>query len=768
MVWGTVFALAAGVVGFTWLDRNILSTLPEDLSSWQDWRPNTTVKVYAADESLIDEFWIERRTWVDLDELPDHVWQAFIAAEDRRFFQHRGVDPLGIARAFVVNIQAGAVRQGGSTLTQQLVKNLMVGDARSYERKLREAVLAWRLERELSKRQILELFVNFVFLGSGNYGVEAAAVDFFGVSARDLDPGQAALLAGLIPAPSLYNPRSSPERARERRAIVLRGMVAAGYLQESDAELYLDDPVLTPGRPRITPGRDASHVTLVRRELRRIMPGQAVFQEGLRVQVPLDPALQSVAEAAVRDALAALVERQGRQGPTRRLSEKDRARFAQRAPGLRRDEAQGRPLAPQLGDCFEAMVPDNGKLDALVAGPFQLSLRAEDRALKVRDPTGEGQPAPLSQRTAPGDVLDVCLVEEGVVTLSAAPWAQGAAVVVENLTGRILAVVGGHEVALEGFVRATQAKRQPGSSFKPYVYGAALLSGHSQLDMVLDAPLALPAGGGKTWSPQNYSGGFAGNLPMRTAIAKSLNTVAVRLAMEVGPQEVARLAGAMGVRTPLREDLTIALGSSEVTPMDQAMGYATIARMGVPTEPVFIDRLLDRDGQALARAGGVFDVGDGTHVRLPGGPRERALPPGVAYELADMMREVVRAGTARRAWSPDHDRAGKTGTTNGFQDAWFVGFTPRYTVAVWVGSDGTTSLGASETGGRVSLPAWLRIIEALDQPAGERFLMPPEAMLVPYGGQWVGVARGHVPKVALQVPALPEEAPLPAFPSSRR
>ncbi|MCB9795288.1 MAG: PBP1A family penicillin-binding protein [Alphaproteobacteria bacterium] len=764
-LWGLVVALVAGVLGFRWFDRTILSTLPEDLSAWRGWRPSTTVRVYASDGALVDEFWIERRTWVPLEELPDHVWQAFLAAEDRRFFEHRGVDPLGIARAFVVNLQAGEVRQGGSTLTQQLVKNLMVGDARSYERKLREAVLAYRLERELSKEQILELFVNFVFLGAGNYGVEAAAWDYFGVSARELDPGQAALLAGLIPAPSIYNPRSSPERARERRAIVLRSMVAMGVLSEEETVALLDEPVLTPGQPRVEKGRDASYATLVRRELRRLMPGGQVFSAGVDLQVPLDPAVQAAAEGAVREALAAHVARQGRQGATRRLDPAQRERFLTSAPRLRRDPQTGAPLPPAVGDCFEALVPSPMSLDALAAGPFRFALRDGDRQLPVRDPKGEKPPAPLKGRVGPGDVLGVCLEEGGQVSLSDAPWAQGAAVVLENLSGRVLAVVGGYEVALEGFVRAAQARRQPGSSFKPYVYGAALLSGKSQLDDVLDAPLSLPAGGGRTWSPKNYSGGFAGRLPMRRALALSLNTVAVRLAMEVGPQEVARLAAAMGVRTPLREDLTIALGSSEVTPLDQALGYATIARMGVPTDPVFIDAMVDREGRPLARAGGALVLGDGARVELPGGPKPRALPAGVAYELADMLREVVRAGTARRASNPDYDRAGKTGTTNGFQDAWFVGFTPRYTVAVWIGTDGTHSLGPSETGGRAALPAWLKIIEALDQPAGERFMLPPDAMLLPRDGQWVGVARG---RGAIGGAPPPPEAPLPAFPSAPR
>jgi len=309
-------------------------------------------------------------------------------------------------------------------------------------------------------------------------------------------------------------------------------------------------------------------------------------------------------------------------------------------------------------------------------------------------------------------------------------------------------------------VRATQARRQPGSSFKPYVYGAALMAGARQTDTVVDGPISLPAGNGQMWTPKNYDGGYAGALPMRTALAKSLNTVAVRLALSAGPETVGRLARSMGVRTPLRKDGTIALGSSEVTPMDQAIGYATIARMGVPTDPVYIDRLEGGDGQTLGVAGGPVVYPSAPIGRLPGGALPRALPAGVAYELADMLREVVVAGTARRAADPRFDRAGKTGTTNDNVDAWFVGFTPQHTIAVWIGADSTHSLGDKETGGKAALPAWLAIAEALGPVEGARLPIPDEAALVSWGGRWVGRPRG--------VGASPAwgSSPLPAFPTA--
>ena len=750
--------LIVGGAGYHWFETNILSTLPDDLSGVTDWRPPTTCTVYAADGSPVDDFYLERRVWVPIDELAPTTWQAFIAAEDRRFFEHPGVDPRGVARAFVENLRAGGVHQGGSTITQQLVKNLLVGNERTYERKLREAVLAVRLERELDKMRILELFINYVFLGSGNYGVEAAAQDYFGISARDLDPGQAAMVAGLIPAPSRYNPRRSPELAAWRRRITLEQMVVDGYVDEAALPAWLEAPVALPREPQVVRGKDASYVTMVRREVRRLLPSNLAFNEGLSVHTAFDPALQAVAESAVREAIAAVDKRQGRRSAAVRLSRPEWEAFLARGPGLPRE--QGSFVPPTPGTCFDSLVGEKRNLAALAAGPYTFALARPEWSTMVRH-TDSG-PMPLHQVVRAGDVLRVCLQEERTITLDPRPFAEGAAVVLESRTGRVLALVGGYEVGLEGFVRATQARRQPGSSFKPYVYAAALQQGRTQLDIVQDAPLSLSAGGGKLWTPKNYSGGSSGPMSMRSALARSVNVPAVRTALEVGMEEVVRTARAMGVRTPLRTDPTVALGSSEVTPMDQALGYATIARMGIPTDPVYIDYLVDWRGRTV-NAGDPLLVAGQEVARLPGGPRPRALSAGVAYELADMLREVVHAGTARRAWVADQDRAGKTGTTNDSLDAWFVGFTPEHTIAVWVGTDGKTSLGQGETGGRTALPAWMRIVDALPSTAGQTLPMPDEAIRVKTDVGWVGLARGHVPRSALPTRIVAADDPLPGF-----
>ncbi|MCB9674721.1 MAG: PBP1A family penicillin-binding protein [Alphaproteobacteria bacterium] len=717
----------SGVAGYIWFSQNILAGLPTDLTAYRDWVPLTSVSVLDADGNEVDTFYVERREWVDLDTLPDHVWQAFVAAEDRRFFQHRGVDGFGIARALVENFRAGRTKSGASTLTQQLVKNLLVGSERSYRRKLKEAVLANRLERDLGKKRILELYLNYIALGSGNYGVEAAAQDYFDVPASELDIGQAALIAGLVPAPSRYSPRAWPEVSKQRRALVLGRMERAGYLTPEQAEPFLDAPIIVAPRESPTSDLNAAYVTEVRREIRRTFGVEMPFKKGFTVQTPLRPDIQQVAVQAVRDATVAHLERQGARGV------------------LGTAKA---PPAASSEPCFAALARVAGRVVTAHAGDASFTLADPDSPV-----VGETGPRPLRSTLVPGALIRVCRTDDpAVVKHEREPWSQAAAIVIEAATGEVVAVAGGRNVALEGFDRATQARRQPGSSFKPYVYAAALRDGHVQTDVMTDAPISLPGGNGKLWTPKNYGGGFAGSMTLRSALARSINTIAVRLALQVGVTEVTGLAHDLGVRTPLREDPTVALGSSEVTPLDQALAYTALVRGGVPTDAIWMREVRTIEDGPSARAGETLRIGR-DHVTLPGGPRPRVLEPEVAYQVVDMMREVVRAGTARRAWVKGVDRGGKTGTTNGFVDAWFVGFTSHHVIAVWVGTDGTSTLGDRETGGKAALPAWIAIADALAEPEGSAVLPPAEVALIDHEGVKIAIpwsalapkARGPLP-----------------------
>lgn len=728
LVFASVIASIGGA-GWWWFSTNILSTLPTDLSRFRDWRPPLGCQIADADGAIVDEFYLERRIWVDLESLPSFVPQAFVSAEDRRFFTHRGVDWVGTARAFVNNLRGQSV-QGGSTITQQLVKNLLVGGERSYRRKLREAVLAYRLEDELSKPQLLELYINFVFLGSGNYGVEAAARDYFGVGAAHLNPGQAALIAGLVPAPSRYSPRANPQVAAQRRRIVLAHLVADGHLEREEADDFLDDPVAIPRGDPDENRVGVAYITQVRRELRRVLGAERPSVAGMRVTIPMRADVQAEAELAVRAALEALDQRQGQRGATRHLTPERHDAFFARAPGLHRDPETLAPIAPKPGECFEALVAED---EIVRAGARRYVLPTAERV--VRDRSGREQPLVVTA----GDVVAVCLVAEQTVRLDRRPWAEGAALVVENATGHVIALVGGYADRLEGFVRATQARRQPGSSFKLYVYATALMNGRHQLDIVLDAPLDLPGGSGTRWRPKNFDNTFRGPVPLRTAFAKSLNTVAVRLLLDDGVDEIVRTAQRLGVTSPMRRDPTIALGTAEVTLLEQVSAFATIARMGRAFTPVYVTGLVDAEDRALQEL---------ASFEAPSAPTQ-AIPPGVAYELVDMLENVVREGTARAVFDPTRSRAGKTGTTNDYVDAWFIGFTPTHTVGVWIGSDGPASLGDKETGGRAALPAWKRIVTMLEPGTPAAHEVPDEAVFVEREGKWIALARGPVTKDVL-------------------
>jgi penicillin-binding protein 1A len=737
-------------------EHELVPDLDQELEGIDSWRPPTSVRVYDKGGEEIDAFSLVRREWLSIDEVAPAMWQAVVSAEDRRFFDHRGVDLQGIARAAFVNLRAGTIREGGSTLTQQLVKNLVVGAEKSYQRKIREALLAWRLEQKLDKKRILELYLNFIYLGSGNYGVETAAHDYFGVSARDLEPGQAALLAGLIPAPSAYSPRRNADIARKRRGLVLDAMVEEGWIDVIVGQEQKRQPVDPPRREAVERADlGTAYVTTVRREVRRLLGEEVPFQAGLQVHTPFDPELQAVAEEAVRRGTVRVQKRHGHPGRLRRIRHKQIAGFLAEAPGL--EDRDGHVLLPEVGDCFPG-VALGGRV--VLAGPFAFRFDLKSWQRWVRNHDYTLPPGPLGITVRYGDVYRVCYAGEDYVTLPDEDWVEAAAAVVENATGNVVALVGGRDVPLEGFVRATQGLRQAGSSFKPYVYAAALESGMTQIDTVLDAPINL---GG--WQPRNSSGGYSGQMPMRSALAFSVNTVAVRLALRAGADRVVELAHAAGIRSRLRRDLTLALGSSEVSVLDQAAGISTFTRMGRAIPPVFVTRLVDYSGNEVGRAGDAVQI-PGVDLELPGPPGVQVMDPGTAWQILDMMRGVVRFGTGGGAHWPGRDRGGKTGTTSGFADAWFVGFTSTHTITVWVGQDERVTLGKGEAGSRAALPIWREIADAIPHDPDVRLRPPPDVVLIPWMGQWVGISADDVSQARLPWNDA-GEAPLPPFPADK-
>lgn len=580
--------------------------LPE-ITGLEEYRPSATTRLFADNGELIAEFYLENRTLVTLDRVPPHVIKAFLAAEDPRFYRHSGIDLIGISRAMVKNVKAGRIVQGGSTITQQLAKMLFLEPERTYTRKLNEAVLSLQIERRYSKDEILNIYLNQVYLGSGAYGVEAAAKTFFGKTVDQLTLSEGALIAGLPPAPSRYSPLKNPEKAKERRRHVLGRMVAEGFITQKEMEAADALPLVISGR-RFISTKAPYFVEFVRQYIEEKYGQTALYGGGLNVYTTLNMDMQTSAEEAVAEGLAEVYERHPRKG----------------------HEIQGALLA------------------------------------------------------------------------------------LEPHTGYIKAMVGGTDFGRSQFNRCTQAYRQPGSSFKPIVFAAALDKGYRPNDVVLDAPVSYPgAVAGKRWRPMNYEKKFEGPVTLKRALARSINVVAVKLLDDVGIPTVIDYARRLGIKAELQPYLPLALGASDVTLSEITAAFAAFDNFGIYIEPNAVEGITDRSGRVLE--------GNAPVTR-------QAVSPATAAAMTGMLTEVVQRGTGWKARELGRPVAGKTGTTSDYNDAWFVGYLPSMVCGVWVGYDDHKKIGAKETGASAALPIWLDFmkayVEKLAVPA-EEFPAPP-------------------------------------------
>jgi penicillin-binding protein 1A len=675
-----VVGLLAGGVGGVILYLELTADLPP-VDQLLSYRPPIATRVYADDGAQIAEFFVERRYLVPFERIPPHVRQAFLASEDADFYQHRGVDPISIARAVWANVRAGGVVQGASTITQQLVKILLLTPERRVERKVKEAILAVRLESKLDKDQILHMYLNEIYFGAGAYGVQAAARTYFRVDAEDLSVAQAALLAGLPQKPSDYNPRRNLPAALRRQRYVLRRMLEEKFV---DAETYRAAAAeeIAIAEPRPTGYETAPwYVEHVRRLLEQRYGGQATAQLGLHVYTAVNVEMQRTAEEAVRTGLRELDQRQGFRGAIKRLE-------------------------PAQVDAY--LTHERGERDRIDGLQHAVVTSVTRDGLRVRTPWHDGSiPADRlrfgttrldTRRFHEGDVLLVTPDPEAAAgarfLLDQEPQVQGALIAFDPYTGGVKAMVGGYEFARTHFNRAVQAQRQPGSAFKPLLYAAALEHGYTAASVVLDAPISFPDSGGKVWSPKNYGGRYYGPIPLRSALTKSLNTVSVRLADSMGSDYLSRYLGRFGFSRPLPRNLSIALGSSEVTLLELVRAYGVFATLGKRFEPIFITDVTDDAGRPI-------EFGE-TKPNF-----ERVMAPAAAYVVTNLLESVVQNGTGRRAVALGRPLAGKTGTTNDSRDAWFVGFSPDLLAGVWVGFDSDRALGPRETGSRAALPIWM-------------------------------------------------------------
>ena len=743
--------VGAGIYVFQSFGRDL-----PDFRQLADYEPPVMTRVYAGDGRLLSEFAIERRVFVPVKAMPRRVVQAVLSAEDKTFYTHAGIDMLGVVRAALVNLRnLGSSRRlaGASTITQQVAKNFLLSNELSWDRKIKEAILAFRIERAFSKDRILELYLNEIYLGLGSYGVAAAALNYFNKSLDELTIPEAAYLAALPKAPNNYHPIKNPVAAKARRDWVIGRMVEDKVITSEEAALAKVQPLTVSEMSETEFVKADYFVEEVRRGLAKRYGETELYKGGLFVRTSLDPRLQDISDRVLAKGLEAYDRRHGWRGP-----------LAQIEPGpgwLGRLRDLEPP--PGLGNWRLAVVTgvDEEGADIGLADGGQGRIPLPE--LKWARPWKENQRlGPRVRR--PADVLaigDVVAVEavaagskgkaypEDTFSLRQIPGIEGALVAMDPHTGRVLAMSGGYDYARSQFNRATQAMRQPGSAFKPIVYLAALDSGFTPSTLILDAPFVIDQGPGlPKWRPANYTKKFYGPSTMRLGLEKSRNLMTVRLAQTIGIDKVAEYAERLGVVDTLPRRLSMALGAGETTLLRLTTAYAMLVNGGKKIRPSLIDRIQDRHGRTVLRHDkrlcGNCLATFWTGQEVPGvpDPRPSVTGPASAYQVVSLLRGVVERGTGRRIREVGKPLAGKTGTTNKALDAWFVGFSPNLAVGVFTGFDEPRTLGRGEQGASVAGPIFKDFMsEALAGRAAIPFRIPPGIRLVRVQGSTGQLAR---------------------------
>ena len=726
VLWLLGLPVAAALAAVLVVGIAVSKTYPNlpDISALMDYRPKLPLRVYSAEGLLIGEFGEERRRLTPIEEIPQVMIDAVLAIEDTRFFEHSGVDYKGMLRAALANF--GRVKsQGASTITMQVARNVYLSSEKTYTRKIYEVLLTFKLEHMLSKEKILEIYMNQIFLGHRAYGFAAASEVYFGKPLSQVSVAEAAMLAGLPKAPSAYNPISNPRRARVRQLHIIDRMEENEFIHPLQAQAAREEKLqLRRNTPemQIQPTH-AEYVAEMARQLIYAQYGSEAYTRGLNVYTSLQLDKQRVAYKALRQGIMSYERRQRYRGPEARIT---------------------LPTDPQeLEDAVDEVLqqhPDNGDVLAAVvleASPKKLRVqRPQGQTLEI---TGAGLTpvnsglranAAAAVKITPGAVIRVMETGKAVWAATQLPEVEGAFVAMEPDTGAIRALVGGFDFEKNKFNHVTQAWRQPGSAFKPFIYSAALEKGVTPATIINDAPLYYPpkGRGDKGWQPKNYDGSFEGPMTVRAALAKSKNIPSVRTLELVTPATAQQWVTRFGFDAAKHPAyLTMALGAGSVTPMQMAVGFATFANLGHRVQPWLISRITDQAGNVLLE-----------YQPKPLKQQEQVIDPRNAFVMNSMLQTVARSGTAARAQSTlkRPDLYGKTGTTNDALDAWFVGFQPSLVAATWIGYDTPRKLGSRETGGGLSLPIWIEFMRyALkDVPVTD---YPVPAKLVQSGDEWV-------------------------------
>jgi len=717
-LWALVLLVVSSLLGGIGTYFYLSEDLPR-ISTLKDYRPPIITTVYSDDDRKIAEFYKERRIVIPLSKMPKMLIEAFVAAEDARFYQHKGIDFFSITRAFFKNIEAGTIVQGGSTITQQVTKSFLLTPERSYIRKLKEAILAYRIDKSFSKDEVLFLYLNQIYLGHGAYGVEAASENYFGKSVQGLNLAECTMLAGLPQAPSRYSPFRHPERAKQRQIYVLNRMLAEGFITNIQATEAINRVLDIKPRRNWYIEEVPVYTEHIRRVLEKKYGADALYKEGFKVYAAVNIEMQKAAREEITKGLKALDKRQGYRGPLNQLAPEDIEMYAKEL----QMEYDLQPL--EEGQAVKGVVieVDNNQNTVTVRMGNALGI------IDLKDMRWARKPDPEisffeTRVNRPGEALsvgDVILVtvksriedtDMWSLALEQKPKAQSALMCLETETGLVKVMVGGRDFRESQFNRAVQSRRQPGSAFKPIIYAAAVDKGYTPATMIIDSPIVFEdTERDFTWKPRNYGEKFFGPTLMRKALAKSRNVITIKILRDIGVDYAIDYARKLGITSHLSRDLSIALGSSGISLLEIVTAYSVFANGGYLVEPVFITKIVDRDGNLIEEVN-------------PN--REKMIEKNTAYITTSLLESVVKHGTGWRVRDLKRPVAGKTGTTNNLYDAWFVGYTPRYVTGTWVGFDEEGSLGKSETGSRAASPVWLGFMKRILQDKPVRAFQVPE------------------------------------------
>jgi penicillin-binding protein 1A len=756
--------LLSGALLFFYFSRNL-----PDFASLKERSVNAFSIVYSEDDEVVGKFLLDNRIPISYEKIPKPLIQAFLAAEDAEFFQHRGVDYKGIARALLKNLMAGRIVQGGSTITQQVTKTFFLTPRRSFLRKLKEVAYAFGLERNFTKEEILTLYLNHIYLGNGAYGIEAAAESYFNKRVEQLNLPEIAMLAGLVKAPSRFSPVNNLPRAKQRQNYVLTRMAELGFITEEQKDRALRMPMKIQPRGSAFFSKAPYFTEFIRRQIERKYGKDKLYKEGLRIYTTLDLNLQKAAQKSIETGLRDLDKRQGFRGPIQRLTSDELGDLTKRKRGTLQ------PLSSN--EIYEGVIlarEDSKKF---------YSVWVEDRkgilpysemvwALQIK-PTTHFKPDKVKSPAdllKTGDVVHVRVKEPArkdqplILALEQDPLVQGALICTDPNTGYVKAMVGGRDFSESQFNRALHSRRQPGSAFKPFIYAAALEKGYTPSTLLMDSPVEYSDyDGGHYWAPKNYDKNFMGPITFRNALAHSRNVVTVKILESIGIVYALDFFKKVGIESSIKRDLSVALGTSGVSMLELVSSFGVFANGGERLQPIFIKKIVTMKGEVLEEnipfvdvdePEGEIEEGEEVTPSPPTPPpfiKKQVISPQNAFIMTHLLEGVVQHGTGQRAKILGRPVAGKTGTSSDYSDAWFIGYTPSFLAGVWVGFDDKTSLGRNETGAKAALPIWISFMsQALKDAPIEPFRVPENIILMKVNLETGAPADGSSSEIILE------------------